>query len=372
MCPIRRFPTAARSCILSRPQYAQLAARRDNRLPHDPDAAIPCIQCVGLTKRYGGSTPALNDVTLDIAPGTCFGLLGENGAGKTTLVRLLMGFVFPTSGRVSMLGEDDVTRAHDRIGYVHEHAILETRFSGRAYLRYLAQLSGLWGDACRQQVEATLEQSHLRAAADQPIHTYSKGMRQRLAIAQALLSDPALLILDEPTSGLDPGGQWEVRSIIADLRGQGRTILICSHYLAEVEQLCDQVGILRRGQLVACGAVADLLQRQEDEVEIVLAGDEPAGDVVERLGLREHVLETLDELLRIPTPAQPDVLAALVAAGVPLRSLNPASQTLEALYLRVVRDGERAPGGERAQAGPASAPLPAAASASTAPSTGGA
>ena len=301
----------------------------------------PVIECVELTKAYSKRIIALNNLTLTINEGASFGLLGENGAGKSTLVRLLMGFIFPTSGRVRVLGEEKVARAHPRIGYVHERPIFETRFKGRAYLTYLGELSGLWGYVNQARVDELLERVNLYEAADRAIGTYSKGMLQRLAIAQALLSDPELLILDEPTSGLDPRSQWEVRQIISALRKQGKTVLLCSHYLAEVEVLCDTVGILRRGELLLSGTVADLLHSQ-DMVEIVLANDQPASDVVTRLGIGEQVIEARGNLLRIPGSAQSTILAALVRANVPILSLNPLTETLEEVYVRTTRSAERA------------------------------
>lgn len=305
------------------------------------------IVCIGLTKAYDGSGIALNNLTLTIPYGRAFGLLGENGAGKSTLVRLLMGFIFPTAGRVRVLGEEQVERAHPRIGYIHERALFETRFTGRAYLTYFGQLSGLWGPANRARVAAVLAQVHLEEAANQHVGTYSKGMLQRLAIAQALLTDPELLIMDEPTSALDPRAQWEVRQIIAALRQQGKTILLCSHYLAEVESLCDAVAILRRGQLVLTGPVGDLVQRQ-DAVEIALANNQSASEVAAQLSIGGPGIETEQNLLRIPARAQSAILATLVAAGISIRSLNPITQTLEDVYVRVTRPTD----------GPPDAPFP--------------
>lgn len=301
----------------------------------------PVIECIELTKAYSKRITALNNLTLTIKEGASFGLLGENGAGKSTLVRLLMGFIFPTSGRVRVLGEEKVAGAHPRIGYVHERPIFETRFTGRAYLTYLGELSGLWGYTNQARVAELLERVNLYEAADRATGTYSKGMLQRLAITQALLTDPELLILDEPTSGLDPRSQWEVRQIIAALRKQGKTVLLCSHYLAEVEALCDSVGILRRGELLLSGTVADLLHSQ-DVVEIVLAGDKPASDVATHLGIAEQVIEARGNLLRIPGSAQPTILAALVNANIPILSLNPLTETLEEVYVRTTRLADRA------------------------------
>src|SRR6266571_5796388 len=166
--------------------------------------------------------------------------------------------------------------------------------------------------------------------------TIEGGMLRRLAIAQALMTDPELLILDEPTSGLDPRSQWEIRQILAGLRKQGKTVLLCSHYLAEVEALCDAVGILRRGELILSGTVADLLHSQ-DAVEIVLANDQSASEIVARLGLAEQVIEAQGNLLRIHGKTQAVVLAALVGAEVAIASLNPLSQTLEEVYVRTTR-----------------------------------
>ncbi len=263
----------------------------------------PVIKCVELTKAYSKRIVALNNLTLTINEGASFGLLGENGAGKSTLVRLLMGFIFPTSGRVRVLGEEKVARAHPRIGYVHERPIFETRFKGRAYLTYLGELSGLWGYANQARVDELLERVNLYEAAAR--------------------------------------SQWEVRQIISALRKQGKTVLLCSHYLAEVEVLCDTVGILRRGELLLSGTVADLLHSQ-DVVEIALANNQPASDVVTRLGIDEQVIEARGNLLRIPGSAQTTILAVLVRANVPILSLNPLTETLEEVYVRTTRSAERA------------------------------
>jgi ABC-type transport system involved in cytochrome c biogenesis ATPase subunit len=147
------------------------------------------VTCVGLTKVYQTGVVALNDLTLTIEPGMSFGLMGENGAGKSTLVRLLMGFIFPTRGQLSVLGESEVRRAHARIGYLHERPYVELRFTARSYLTYLAQLSGLWDAANRQRVQSVLEQVDLNAAAGERLASYSKGMLQRLSIAQTLLTE---------------------------------------------------------------------------------------------------------------------------------------------------------------------------------------
>ena len=297
------------------------------------------IECVDVTKIYEKRVTALSNLTLSIAEGEAFGLLGENGAGKSTLVRMLMGFIFPTSGTLRVLGEERVALAHPRIGYVHERPIFETQFSGRGYLTYLGQLSGLWKQANASRITDLLGQVHLQDAADRAIGGYSKGMLQRLSIAQALLNEPELLILDEPTSGLDPRSQWEVRQIIATLRKQGKTLLICSHYLTEIEALCDTVGILRRGKLILSGAVSDLLHSQ-GIIEVVLEEQYTATTIVQELQLNKQVVEAQGNILRFTEGAQAAILAALLQADIRLISLNPVSRTLEEVYVDITQQSD--------------------------------
>lgn len=294
----------------------------------------PDVECRDLCKTYPGRVVALADLTLTIERGMSFGLLGENGAGKSTLVRLLMGFIQPTSGSMRVLGESRLTRIHRNIGYVHERPTFEARFTGREHLRYLAELSDVPAHECARRVNAVLDLVSLTASADRRVGGYSKGMAQRLAIAQALLTDPAFLVLDEPTSGLDPLAQWEVRRVIASLHDAGKTILLCSHYLAEVEALCDTVGILRKGRLARCGAVSEL-RGIAQVVEIRLADGYPATRAATLCGLPADDVEVRDDTLRIPASEQARTLEALVRAEIPIHSLNPIGRTLEEVYVRV-------------------------------------
>ncbi len=303
-------------------------------------AAEPAIACAGLTKSYGEGAVALRNVTLTVPRGASFALLGENGAGKSTLVRLLLGFIHPTAGSIRVLGETNAGQAHGRVGYLHERPVFEPRFSGREHLTYLAALSGLRGSAAHGRIDELLERVQLASTASRRSGTYSKGMLQRLAIAAALLTDPELLILDEPTSGLDPLAQYEMRQIISGLQREGKTIFLCSHYLAEVEALCASVGILRHGRLVHSGVVAELLTRG-DRVEIVLAEDASAEDVVTRLALPSLESAVEGNRLRVAASDQAAVLAALVTANVPITSLNPVTETLEDLYVRVAGPQQR-------------------------------
>ncbi|GCE07205.1 ABC transporter ATP-binding protein [Dictyobacter aurantiacus] len=283
---------------------------------------------------------ALRNLSLTIEQGQSFGLLGENGAGKSTFVRLLMGFIFPSSGQLRVLGQSNVALAHTRIGYVHERTIFEPRISGRNYLIHLGRLAGVQGSAGLRHIDALLERVLLQEAARRPVGGYSKGMQQRLAIAQALLTDPELLILDEPTSGLDPRSQWEIRQLIQGLRQEGKTILLCSHYLAEVEALCDTIGILRRGNMILSGAVADLVTAR-NIVEITLAGQLDARQTLARLQIStQAILDVRDNTFKVRGEAQAGILEKLVLAHVPLHSLQPLSQSLEEVYVQATEQAE--------------------------------
>lgn len=293
---------------------------------------MPAIECSELTKFYH-NTPALQDLTLQIKYGESFGLLGENGAGKSTLVRLIMGFIFPTSGYVRLLDQVDILKAHARIGYVHERPIFDPRISGRKYLLYQGRLIGLRGLSGQQRVEDILTRVNLAEAATRPVGTYSKGMQQRLAIAQALLTDPELLLLDEPTSGLDPRSQWEIRQIIQGLRAKGKTIFLCSHYLTEVEALCDTIGIMRRGKMILSGVVTDLVQ-SKNIVEIKLAEHLDAHALLTRLDISsQSTLELHSNVFKIRGEDQQMILSKLVQANIPIVSLSPINHTLEEIYV---------------------------------------
>lgn len=293
---------------------------------------MPAIECSELTKIYN-NTPALQHLTLQIAYGTSFGLLGENGAGKSTLVRLIMGFIYPTSGQVRVLDQTDILKAHTSIGYVHERPIFDPRINGRKYLLHLGKLIGLSGPAGQQRIDDILALVNLSEAAGRSVGTYSKGMQQRLSIAQALLTDPELLILDEPTSGLDPLSQWEIRQIILGLRAKEKTIFLCSHYLTEVETLCDTIGIMRRGKMILSGAVADLIQ-SKNTVEIKLAEHLNARDILTTLNISPQIILDLhSNVFKIRSEEQQNVLEKLIQAKVPIVSLNPINHTLEEIYI---------------------------------------
>jgi ABC-2 type transport system ATP-binding protein len=233
------------------------------------------VESRDLGRRFGGK-PALEAVTLRIEPGESFGLLGENGAGKTTFIRLVTGFLLPSSGWVRVDGLSPATDAravHARLGFAAETARLYPELRVRGFLRFVGGARGLAGEALDAAVERTLDAFALRGVAGRVVGNLSKGFQQRVSLAQAFLHDPPLVIVDEPTGGLDPLQQEEVRSLLAALRGR-RTLLLCTHDLAEARALAERVAVLRRGRLVALGPAERLLGAGDP---LALFRDPPGG-----------------------------------------------------------------------------------------------
>jgi len=202
---------------------------------------------------------ALRGLDLEVAAGEVFGFLGPNGAGKTTTMNVLLGFVPPTSGAASLFGIDvRQPIARQRIGYLPELTYYYKFLTAEELLRFYAKIFGLSRAVTDQRIAALLKLVELEAAAKRPIKSYSKGMQQRVGLAQALINNPDLLILDEPTSGLDPLGRMKVREIIQRLKNEGKTVFFSSHELGEVESVCDRVAIIHEGELKALGRVADI------------------------------------------------------------------------------------------------------------------
>ena len=219
------------------------------------------IQTSHLTKRYGAKI-AVNDLNLSIRKGEVFGLLGPNGAGKTTTILMLLGLTEPTAGRATIAGCDctrNPLEVKSIVGYLPDNVGFYTDMTGRQNLRFTGRLNGLGGQELEDRIDALLERVGMTEAADKKTGTYSKGMRQRLGIADVLIKDPQVIIMDEPTLGLDPEGMRELLNIIRDLSVKdGRTVLISSHQLQQIQQVCDRVGIYVEGTLVACGTLAEL------------------------------------------------------------------------------------------------------------------
>lgn len=223
---------------------------------------------------------ALHGLDLEVRAGEVFGFLGPNGAGKTTTMNVLLGFVPPTSGSVSLFGIDvRQPIARQRIGYLPELTYYYKFLTAEELLRFYAKIFGLSRREADRRIEKLIALVELGHAAKRPIKTYSKGMQQRIGLAQALVNDPDLLILDEPTSGLDPLGRMKVREIIQRLKNEGKTVFFSSHEMGEVETVCDRVAILHQGELRAEGRVSDLVTQHEagnlEQVFLKIVGYQP-------------------------------------------------------------------------------------------------
>ena len=284
---------------------------------------------------------ALDRLSLRIEAGEVFGFLGPNGAGKTTTLKLLMQLIFPTSGRAEILGRpvgDVPTR--QRIGYLPEHPYFYDYLTGEELLTYFAELFGYGPAERRRRVSALLDRIGLGAERRMQLRKYSKGMVQRVGIAQALLNDPEVLFLDEPMSGLDPLGRREIRNLILELRDQGRTVFFSSHILADAEALCRRVAVVAGGRLAACGTLADILAFEVRGWELVVSDLAP--DVLERVKpavRRATEISPGRYALELGLDQPPErVLADLVAAGARLVSLNPVRDTLEDFFVRRVAE----------------------------------
>jgi ABC-type multidrug transport system ATPase subunit len=293
------------------------------------------IETNDLTKRYR-SLVAVDRLTLRVRRGEVYGFLGPNGAGKTTTLRMLLGLVRPTSGVASVLGSSPgSSEALANIGALIEAPGFYPFLSGRDNLRVMAGHARVKPE----RVDVVLEEVGLDGRAKDRFRTYSQGMKQRLGVASALLKDPDVLILDEPTTGLDPKGMAEMRGFIGGLGRRGRTVLLSSHLMTEVEQVCNRVGVIDRGVLVKEGSVDEL---RGDAVLLVRAEPlEHAGRVVEGLPGVAAVV-TGDGALRITADqvAAPAIVRALVGAGVAVTELRPERASLEDVFLNLTREDE--------------------------------
>jgi ABC-type multidrug transport system ATPase subunit len=286
------------------------------------------IETRGLTKHYGERIVAVDALDLRVRRGEVYGFLGPNGAGKTTTLRMLLGLVRPTAGTATVLGA--APGALERIGALIEAPAFYPYLSGRDNLRVLARYAGV-GD---ERVGTVLDQVGLGARADDRAAAYSLGMKQRLGVAAALLKDPELLILDEPTNGLDPAGMDAMRRFIRSLGEDGRTVVLSSHLMGEVEEVSDRVGVIRDGALVAEGTVEQLRGRARLRVRA-----EPAADAARVLGALPGVVSVTsrDELLDVAVdPARaPAINRALVEAGIAVSALYTEQPSLEDVFLEL-------------------------------------
>jgi len=285
-----------------------------------PEVVIETRTLSKVYRDFWGRTKvqALKALDLQIFRGEVFGLLGPNGSGKTTTMKLLLGLLFPTSGEVYVFGRPatDVSK-NERIGYLPEESYLYRFLNAEETLDFYARLFSMPRSVRRQRVADLIEMVGLTWAKRRPLKEYSKGMTRRIGLAQALINDPDLILLDEPTSGLDPIGTREMKDLILRLRDQGKTIVMCSHLLADVQDVCDRIGILYQGELKELGRVDQLLALK-DITEIRVPRMSPDAEQEVKAVLRKHGLEVL-------------------AWG------NPTT-TLEDLFLRIIRESEEHPG----------------------------
>ena len=298
--------------------------------------AVAVIEVRGLKKDYrrlrGGTTRAVDGLDLTVEAGGVFGFLGPNGSGKTTTFRCLLGLAKPTAGSCRILGADsqrDLHRVIDRVGSIVEAPALFPTFSGRRNLELLASVQGV-PDA---RIGTVIERVGLAGREKHQVKTYSLGMRQRLGLAAALLKDPELLMLDEPANGLDPAGIREVRELVRSLAADGRTVLVSSHILSEIQLMCDRVAILSRGRCVAVGDVDELLQQARGSGVLVRLEDPVGGAEV----LRAAGMETTESEggLRVAIPPRDGarVVQALAGAGLYPYEVRPDEADLETVFL---------------------------------------
>lgn len=308
------------------------------------------IEISGLTKEYRVGfwqtrrKRALNSLNLEVEQGEVFGLLGPNGAGKTTTLKILFRLVFPTSGMARILGKElnDVSM-HQRVGYLPENPYFYEHLSPEELLNYSGRLFGLGNAAVRRRTAQLLDRVGLTESRHTPLRRFSKGMVQRAGIAQALINDPDVVFLDEPMSGLDPVGRREVRDLILQLRGEGKTVFFSTHILSDAEALCDRVAILNAGKLQGCGDLTQILSLGASLTELTLENppaavlDELKSFIVSKVRTGDLVRLEISEGSKID-----DILAICLRGNAKVVSLNPVKMSLEDYFLSKVAPAHEA------------------------------
>jgi ABC-2 type transport system ATP-binding protein len=303
---------------------------------------MPAIEILGLEKTYyvgfwrKRPKQALKPLHLNVESGEIFGFLGPNGAGKTTTLKLLMGLVFPTAGSARILGVDySDPEVKAQIGFLPEQPYFYDYLTARELLEYYGQLSGVAAKHRSRRVEIMLERVGLRDAGELQLRKFSKGMLQRVGIAQAILHDPKVVFLDEPMSGLDPMGRREVRDLIAQLKQEGKTVFFSTHILSDAETLCDRVAIIHQGELRRVGAVEDLTAGLRGKIEIAWHGTSVPPSL-KALGGEFHITgETARAIL--PEDKQEAALEAVRRERLRLISLIPVRTSLEDYFVEQVK-----------------------------------
>jgi len=282
----------------------------------------------------------LHGISFAVREGEIFGFVGPNGAGKTTTLKVLMGLIRPTAGAATILGHDvGETSFRRHVGFLPENPYFYDFLTGREILGFYARLSGVPRSRLPSRVDALLAWVGLTPAADVRLRTYSKGMLQRIGIAQALVHDPSVVFLDEPMSGLDPIGRKEVRDLILRLRSEGKTVFMNTHILSDVEMVCDRVAIIVRGRIRFEGATHDFLAGGEPEADVVLAGLSPEAATSLEEGFQARLRGVDDRIeLRVAEKLVNPMLRAAIATGAEVVSVTPHRMSLESIFLSAVED----------------------------------
>jgi len=317
--------------------------------------AAPIVTVTDLKKTYRTglirrrTVDALQGVSFEVRPGEIFGLLGPNGAGKTTLIKVLLGIVKRSGGEATVLGRTAGDRhGRQRVGYLPEHARIPRHLTGNTALEFYGQLSDMPLSEIRHKREELLKQVGLAEWGTASVKTYSKGMLQRLGLAQAMLHDPELLILDEPTDGVDPVGRADIRKTLFALKAQGKTVFLNSHLLQELELVCDRVGILQLGKLRHVGPVKDLTDATSNDLVLNLVGNEATVRRIVQEFQPTSVTAQAEQVVnvRLKSRTQADVdrlVDALRKAGVSIQSLTRNRMTLEEAFLQMLDEPEFLP-----------------------------
>ena len=285
----------------------------------------------------------LHGISFRVRRGEIFGFVGPNGAGKTTTLKVLMGLIRPTAGRASILGHDvRETEFRRHVGFLPENPYFYDHLSGRETLDFYARLCGVRSSERTRRVNALLRWVGLSKAADARLRTYSKGMQQRVGIAQALVHDPDVVFLDEPMSGLDPIGRKEIRDLILRLRAEGKTVFMNTHILSDVEMVCDRVAIIVNGRIRYEGAIEEFLEGGERETDVLLVGLPPEAATLleESAAARMRGLGERIEV-RVMEKCVGDVLRIAMETGADVISVTPHRRSLESIFLSAVEEGSR-------------------------------
>lgn len=304
------------------------------------------IKTVNLSKRYSGfwsktAVDAVKNLSLEVKKGEIFGFLGPNGAGKTTTIKVLLGIIYPTQGEAYVLGKPAGDHeVHHRLSYLPENPYFYDYMTGTEILDFYARLFGIPEPDRSKRVHELLDRVGLSRAANQPLRNYSKGMQQRIGLAQCLLNNPDLLILDEPTAGLDPIAHIDIRDMILELRDQGKTLFISSHQLSDVEAVCDRVAILNKGDLVQMGRMDELLSG--GHVEMV--AEKVSNGIVEQIQALGGRASMHDSRLHVQQPDDGSidkVIHLVLSNGGHIVSVVPHRRTLEDLFVETIQGGRQ-------------------------------